>query len=92
MTYKDKAGISHEAPAIKEDLIKLFTGPTFNKTGFVNMLIDKMGVKAYAVPDGVILDRHKFNECPAAYMPVWAWLNKEDINSPLHTVKVVKPW
>lgn len=67
------------------EYIKYFTSNTFNRTDFVNMLRHKMGVNACLGRDGIFLDRDKFNECRAAEMPHWAFLNREDINSVLHT-------
>ena len=60
------------------EFIKYFTNPQFDNAKFADMLRLKMNVRAKAVEDGVILDR-------AALMPNWAWLNKQSINSPLHT-------
>lgn len=67
------------------EFIKLFTNPRFNNAEFADMLRLKMNVRAKAVEDGVILDRDAFNATRAALMPEWAWLNKQYINSPLHT-------
>ncbi len=79
---------AYERLLASDNVVKLFTGPTFNKIGFVDMLAKIMNVAAIVVDDGIILDRGKFNRYPPAHMPVWAWLNRSDINSPLHTVKV----
>ncbi len=65
--------------------IKYFTNPIFNREQFVELLNTRMGVKAYAVSDGVILNRDAFNAIPGYEMPHWAWLNKKFINSELHT-------
>ena len=60
------------------EFIKYFTNPQFDNAKFADMLRLKMNVRAKAVEDGVILDRD-------AFMPNWAWLNKQSINSPLQT-------
>lgn len=67
------------------EFIKYFTNPQFDNAKFADMLRLKMNVRAKAVEDGVILDRDAFNAMSAALMPNWAWLNKQSINSPLHT-------
>lgn len=67
------------------EFIKYFTNPQFDNAKFADMLRLKMNVRAKAVEDGVILDRDAFNATSAAFMPNWAWLNKQSINSPLHT-------
>ena len=67
------------------EFIKYFTNPQFDNAKFADMLRLKMNVRAKAVEDGVILDRKAFNATSAALMPNWAWLNKQSINSPLHT-------
>lgn len=65
--------------------VKLFTSETFDNRTFARLLERQMNVRAKAVEDGVILDRDAFNSWPAGEMPVWAFVNKADINSPLHT-------
>lgn len=67
------------------EFIKYFTNPQFDNAKFADMLRLRMNVRAKAVEDGVILDRDAFNATSAAFMPNWAWLNKQSINSPLHT-------
>lgn len=67
------------------EFIKYFTNPQFDNAKFADMLRLKMNVRAKAVEDGVTLDRDAFNAMSAALMPNWAWLNKQSINSPLHT-------
>lgn len=67
------------------EFIKYFTNPQFDNAKFADMLRLKMNVRAKAVEDGIILDRDAFNATSAAFMPNWAWLNKQSINSPLHT-------
>ena len=67
------------------EFIKYFTNPQFDNAKFADMLRLRMNVRAKAVEDGVILDRDTFNATNAALMPHWAWLNKQSINSPLHT-------
>lgn len=67
------------------EFIKYFTNPQFDNAKFADMLRLRMNVRAKAVEDGVILDRDAFNATSAALMPNWAWLNKQSINSPLHT-------
>lgn len=67
------------------EFVKYFTNPQFDNAKFADMLRLKMNVRAKAVEDGVILDRDAFNAMSAALMPNWAWLNKQSINSPLHT-------
>lgn len=66
------------------DYIKLFTSPAFEREDFADMLCE-INVECAPVGDGVILNRVQFNQVPAARMPVWAWLNRDDILSPLHT-------
>jgi hypothetical protein len=58
------------------EIIKYFTGESFDKAGFVNLL-RKMNVSAYVVDTGIILDRDEFNN--------WAFENRDDINSIFHT-------
>lgn len=65
--------------------IKWFVGPRFNKRDFIKLLRYRMNVPAAEVEDGIILDRDVFNLIPSALMPHWAFINREDINSPLHT-------
>lgn len=65
--------------------IKYFTSPTFNNRGFAEMLQLQANVMAVAVEDGVILDKSGFESVPAALMAHWAFINREDILSPLHT-------
>lgn len=65
--------------------IKYFTSGTFDRNDFAAMLRAKMNVEARAVNDGVILDKDAFNRVHPAYMPHWAFINREDINSALHT-------
>lgn len=67
------------------EFIKYFTNPQFDNAKFADMLRLRMNVRAKAVEDGVILDRDAFNATSAALMPHWAWVNKQSINSPLHT-------
>lgn len=65
--------------------VKLFTSTTFDRNDFAAMLRAKMNVEARAVEDGVILDKDAFNSVHPAHMPHWAFINREDINSALHT-------
>lgn len=65
--------------------IKLFTSGTFDRNDFAAMLRAKMNVEARAMDDGVILDKDAFNCVHPAHMPHWAFINREDINSALHT-------
>lgn len=67
------------------DYIKYFTSTTFDRNDFAAMLKEKMNVQARAVDDGVIIDRGAFNCIHPAHMPHWAFINREDINSALHT-------
>lgn len=67
------------------EYIKWFVGPQFNKRNFIKLLRYRMNVPAAEVEDGIILDKDAFNLMPSAIMPHWAFINKEDINSPLHT-------
>lgn len=75
-------------PIAGEEIVKLFTGPTFDNAGFAYMLRVIMGVRAIPTTGGVLLDRAAFNRCKLAYMPVWAYTNMDDINSEFHTAKV----
>lgn len=65
--------------------VKYFVPATFDKEGFAKMLDEGMNVRNKIVDDGIILDVDAFNTISAASMPHWAWLNRQDINSPLHT-------
>lgn len=65
--------------------VKWFVGPQFNKRDFIKLLRYRMNVQAAEVEDGIILDKEAFNLMPSALMPHWAFINKEDINSNLHT-------
>lgn len=65
--------------------VKYFTNPTFKRTEFVDVLMYQLNVTAGAVDDGIVLDRDAFNAVPDAILPKWAKINKEDINSGLHT-------
>lgn len=65
--------------------VKYFVGPEFDKAGFCNLLWHDMNVRCREVDDGVVLDLDAFNAMPAGRMPVWAWQNRDDINSRLHT-------
>lgn len=67
------------------EFVKYYTNPTFNREGFVEMLQLKMNVRAKTVEDGVILDRDAFNAISPAHMPHWAYINRSNINSRLHT-------
>lgn len=67
------------------DYIKYFTSPMFKRDEFVNMLKSKMNVRAYAVDDGIILDKEAFNAVRVADMTHWAYINRKCINSNLHT-------
>ena len=66
------------------ELVKFFTTTPFRHQEFSNLL-ERCGIETAAVVDGVILDREAFNAIPASHLPVWAWVNKADINSALHT-------
>jgi hypothetical protein len=66
------------------EIIKYFTSESFDKAGFVNLL-RKMNVSAYVVDTGIILDRDEFNNIPLGELPIWAFENREDINSIFHT-------
>ena len=65
--------------------VKWFVGPMFRKREFIKILRYKMNVEAAEVEDGIILDRDAFNSVRLAYMPHWAYINYEYINSDLHT-------
>lgn len=67
------------------EMVKFFTSEMFRKQEFVNMLEQKMNVRAYAVKDGVILDREAFNDVPLSLIPHWAFINRKFINSQFHT-------
>lgn len=67
------------------EFIKFFTNSMFNKAEFVDMLKYKCNVRACATDDGIILDRQAFNEIKASHLPHWAYINKQYINSALHT-------
>lgn len=67
------------------EFVKYYTNPTFDREGFVEMLRLKMNVRAKAMEDGIILDREAFNAISPAHMPHWAYINKSNINSRLHT-------
>lgn len=67
------------------EAIKLFTNPMFNKEEFAEMLRGAMSVPTAVVDDGIILDREAFNATPSYMMPHWAFMNKDDIRSELHT-------
>lgn len=67
------------------EVIKLFTNPMFEKEKFAAMLRDTMNVATAVVDDGIVLDREKFNATPLYMMPHWAFMNKDDIRSELHT-------
>lgn len=67
------------------DYIKYFTNPMFRGDEFVDMLKEKMNVRACVVEGGVVLDREAFNAVRVAYMPHWAYINRKYINSNLHT-------
>lgn len=64
--------------------VKFFAPAWFERERFASLLNDH-GIDAVAVEGGVILARDAFNAIPSGELPVWAWLNKADINSPLHT-------
>lgn len=61
--------------------IKFFTPDCFRRHEFVRLLRHN-GVRAVALKDGVLLDRTAFNAITPGWLPVWAWLNKQDINNP----------
>lgn len=65
-------------------VVKFFTPDCFRRHEFVRLLRHN-GVRAIALKDGILLDRTAFNAIPSGWLPVWAWLNKQDINDPLHT-------
>ena len=65
--------------------VKYYTYGTFRKETFVCMLEKQLNVRAKVVEDGIILDRDAFNSWSAGELPVWAFVNRQDINSPLHT-------
>lgn len=65
--------------------IKYYTPCNFQNEEFCALLWEKMNVRCKPVDDGVILDLDAFNMVPAGYMPTWAWMNRDDINSKLHT-------
>lgn len=67
------------------EAIKLFTNSMFKKEEFAAMLRDAMNVPTAIVDDGIILDREVFNATPSYLMPHWAFMNKDDIRSALHT-------
>lgn len=67
------------------DYVKYFTSETFERHDFAAMLKEKMNVQAKAVDDGVILDKDAFNAVCPAHMTHWAFINRDDINSALHT-------
>lgn len=64
--------------------IKYFVNPMFKKDEFVDLL-NSRGVEAAAVDDGIILDHDAFNAIRVAHMPHWMYLNRQYINSKLHT-------
>lgn len=70
--------------------VKYITREDFNKTDFVQMLKEKMNVRAKEVDDGIILDLDAFNDVPTYLMPYWARLNADAINSKYHTKEVIK--
>lgn len=66
--------------------VKFFTPcPGFDRGKFVSMLRLDMNIRAQAVEGGVVLDLDAFRSFPPYRMPHWAWLNRADILSPLHT-------
>jgi hypothetical protein len=65
-------------------VIKYFTGVAFDNKSFANML-NSAGISARAVSDGVFLDIERFNSVKPSCLPLWAYLNKSGINSPLRT-------
>lgn len=67
------------------EAIKLFTNPMFKKEEFAEMLRDTMNVPTAVVDGGIILDREAFNAVPRYKMPHWAFMNRDDVNSKLHT-------
>lgn len=65
--------------------IKFFTMPTFDNSGFCDVLKNKCNVKCCVADDGIILDLQAFSELRLCDMPHWVYINREDILSPLHT-------
>lgn len=65
--------------------IKYFTNPTFDKEGFCDLLKYKCNVRCKPTEGGIILDLDAFKALRVAHMPHWVYLNRDYINSPLHT-------
>jgi hypothetical protein len=65
------------------DYIKYFVPPTFNKQGFCDLLRGIHNVEAYAMPQGVAIDREALNKIPKANMAHWVYLNIDSINNSL---------
>lgn len=65
------------------EYVKYFTQPPFDNKGFADTL-NRIGVRAKAVDDGVILNRQALNTIKVGSLPIWVYLNKEDINSKVH--------
>ncbi len=67
-----------------DNYIKLFTTTPFHNADFAELLCE-VNVEAAPVTDGIILNHTQFTDVEAARMPVWVYLNRDDINSKLHT-------
>lgn len=65
--------------------VKYFTSEQFNKEEFRDMLVQKCNVRCAVVGDGLIINLDDFNDIEFHNLPIWAQMNKADINNPLHT-------
>lgn len=56
-------------------------------------LLNRIGVPAYSVEGGILLDLDALDAIPVSQLPVWVWRNYDDIHNPFKTRKcVVGEW
>lgn len=70
-------------------MTKYFTNSFFDRFNFC-LLLDRCGVKAAPVEDGIIFDSRAFKRLHCAEMPHWVYLNRADMLSVLHTRPATK--
>lgn len=72
---------------MKTNIVKWFISEQFRAQEFVNLLksIDVQAAVATSGEPGLIINRTQLNAIPAGQLPHWVFINRESINSELHT-------